>query len=217
MLSAACLLFLLAGSSEARHELDQVVRGLEAHYNRLETLKVQFVQLYQAAGRAPAREEAGTLYLKRPGRMRWEYARPETKLFVSDGKTAYFYVPEDRQVTRIRAAQSADLRIPLRFLLGRLHLRRAFGPVEMARDFAPLDPGNHVLRLGPRDPQDRFRDLLAEVDQQSRIRRLVVFEGDGSRSEFRLSGEEPNARLEAGLFRFAVPEGVEVVDERSER
>ena len=226
---AALLLLLLAGppaaSREPANDLDQVVRGLESHYNRLQTLKVQFVQLYRAAPQAPIREEAGILYLKKPNRMRWEYTRPETKLFVSDGKTVYFYVPEDGQVTRMPAAESADLRAPLRFLLGRLNLRRAFGRVEWARDFAPFDPGNPVLRLWPKaetgHPEERgadsFRELLVEVDQQSRIRRLVIYEGDGARTEFRLSGEQQNPRLDARLFRFSIPPGVEVVDERSER
>ena len=214
---AACFLLVLAAPPATWNELDQVVRRLEARYNRLETLKAQFVQLYRAAERAPIREEAGIVYFKRPGRMRWEYTRPEIKLFVSDGKTVYFYVPEDRQVTRMPAAESADLRAPLRFLLGRLHLRRSFGRVEWAKDFAPLDPGNPVLRLLPKGSEERFRELLVEVDQQSRIRRLVVYEGDGSRTEFRLSSEEGNPHLDLGLFRFAVPPGVEVVDERSDR
>src|SRR5258706_14987722 len=86
--------------------LDQVIRALETRYNRLETLKANFTQLYREDDRAAPREEAGLVYLKKPGRMRWEYTRPEVKLFVSDGKIFYFYVPADRQVTRMPAAES---------------------------------------------------------------------------------------------------------------
>ncbi len=191
---------------------------MEARYNHIETLKAQFVELYRTAETASDREEAGTLYLKKPGRMRWEYTRPEVKLFVSDGKEVYFYVPADRQVTRMSAAESVDLRAPMRFLLGRLNLKREFARLEWARDFAPLDPGNPVLRLWPKkQDEERFRQLLVEVDPWSRIRRLVVYAVDGSRTEFRLGGEQENLPLDARLFQFSIPPGVEVVDERSER
>lgn len=211
---APCLLFLLL-ALPAPDQLENIVRRLEEHYNRLETLKASFVQLYRAEERAAVREEAGTVYLKKPGRMRWEYTRPEVKLFISDGKMVYLYAPEDRQVTRMPARESADVRTPLRFLLGRMNLKRSFGRIEMVQDFAPLDPGNSVLRLLPKSQGERFKELRVEVDQQSRIRRLVIYDQDGSRNDFRLTGEEANPRLDPALFRFVIPPGVEVVDEHA--
>ena len=177
------------------------------------SLKASFVQIYRDGDRAQAREEAGVVYLKKPGRMRWEYTRPENKLFVSDGKIVYFYAPEDRQVTRMPAADSEDVRTPLRFLLGKLNLKRSFRVVELARDQAPLDPGNPVLHLLPKSAQERFREMYLEVDQQYRFRRLIIYETGGACSEFRFTGEEANPRLDPGLFRFVIPPGVEVVDE----
>jgi len=195
--------------------LDQTIRALETRYNRLETLKSNFTQIYREDERAAPREESGVVYLKKPGRMRWEYTRPEVKLFVSDGKNVYFYVPADRQVTRMPAAESDDVRTPLRFLLGKLNLKRSFRQVEMARDMAPLDPGNPVLHLLPKSRDERFREMYLEVDQQYRIRRLVIFETNGTKSEFHFFGEESNPRLDQALFRFTVPPGVEVIDERT--
>ncbi len=193
--------------------MDEVVRALESHYNRLETLKTDFVQIYRSDERAAPRQEMGTLYLKKPGKMRWEYTRPEVKLFLSDGRTVFFYVPDDRQVTRVPVKESADLRTPLRFLLGRMNLKREFR-IEPAQDAAPLDPGNLVLRLLPKGAGERFRELLLEVDGRERIRRVKIFETDGAITEFRLSGEVPNPPLANALFRFQVPPDVEVIDER---
>jgi outer membrane lipoprotein carrier protein len=214
MISA--FLFLLSASGAG--PLDAAIRRLEDHYNRLNTLKASFVQIYREDARSPAREEAGVIYLRKPGKMRWEYARPDQKLFLSDGKTVYFYVPSDKQVTRMPVDEAADARLPLRFLLGKLNIRRTFGRVELPADAAPLDPGNTVLRLYPKQRkgvEEMFQELLLEIDQRDRIRRLVVYETGGARSEFRLTGEEPNPRLDQGLFRFDIPPGVEVVDERS--
>jgi outer membrane lipoprotein carrier protein len=203
------LLALLAPPS-----IEEVVHALEAHYNRLQSLKAEFLQVYRSDAQAPPRQEYGTLFLKKPGKMRWEYARPEVKLFVSDGKTVYFYVPEDRQATRMPVKQSTDLRLPLRFLLGRMDLKREFR-IEAARDVAPLDPGNALLTLIPKRPDDRVREILIEVDRQDRIRRVRISETDGTVTEFRLSGEVENPPLENSMFQFHPPPGIEVVEEKS--
>ncbi len=197
--------------------VDAVVARLEQHYNRLETLQALFTQIYRADEGSAPREESGTVYLKKPGRMRWEYKRPENKLFISDGKMVYFYAPADKQVTRMPVKESSDLRTPLRFLLGKMNLKRIFERIEIATDMAPLDPGNDVLRALPKPQGENFRQMYLEVDRQDRLRRLVIFESDGARSEFRLAGELGNPPLDGGLFKFVIPPGVEVVDERPER
>src|SRR5258708_7528371 len=194
--------------------LDALIVRLEAHYNHLESLRAEFVQQYRADDRAPVRAESGTVSLRKPGKMRWDYAKPEPKQFLCDGKDAYFYAPADHQATRFSVKDSSDARIPLRFLLGKLNLRRIFAQIETATDLAPIDPGDAVLRLSPKKGET-FRNVYLEIDAQSRIRRLVIDDGDGSRSDFRLSAEEPNPRLDSDLFHFTAPPGVEIVDERS--
>jgi outer membrane lipoprotein carrier protein len=206
------LLFGLSAAPPA----EQVVRALESHYNRLQCLKAQFIQIYRSSPQAPPRQEYGTLYLKKPGKMRWEYASPEVKLFVSDGRTVYFYVPEDQQATRMPVKESGDLRLPLRFLLGRMNLKREFH-VELAGDVAPLDSGNPVLRLTPRRSDDRVRELLLEADARDRIRRVRITETDGAVTEFQLSAETPSPPLDDAMFRFRPPPGVEVVEETGRR
>lgn len=202
---------MLALPLAAQTDVNRVVKDVERRYNSMQGLKATFVQVYRTDERAPARQETGTLYLKKPGKMRWEYERPEVKLFVVDGKRVFFYVPEDRQVTRMPVKESADLRTPLRFLLGRMNLKREFR-IEAATDVAPLDPGNPVLQLTPKRKDERFTELILEVDPWNRIRRLRITETDGTITEFRLSGEIPNPRLDNAMFKFEPPPGVEVVE-----
>ncbi len=196
--------------------IDALIQRLEDHYNHLDSLRAVFVQQYRADLAGPVREESGIVMLRKPGKMRWEYSRPEQKLFLTDGKDAYFYAPADKQATRFSVKDSSDARVPLRFLLGKLNLRRIFATIEMATDLAPIDPGDAVLKLFPKKGET-FRDVFIEIDAQSRIRCLVIDEGDGSRSDFRLSAEEANPRLDNALFHFTVPPGVEIIDERSGR
>src|SRR6266852_3814184 len=90
-----------------------VAAAVDAHYNHLRTLQTEFTEVYRGSG--IERTESGTLWLKKPGKMRWEYRSPREKLFVSDGKTAWFYVPEDRQARKTAAKKLDDIRSPLAF------------------------------------------------------------------------------------------------------
>src|SRR5437899_12633161 len=90
---------------------------VDTHYNHLRSLEAEFTEVYRGSGME--RTETGTLWLKKPGKMRWEYRSPREKLFVSDGKDAWFYVPEDQQARRQAAKKLDDARSPLAFLLGK--------------------------------------------------------------------------------------------------
>jgi len=101
------VLFLFPPTS--RKEAGEIASRMEARYRGAKTLKASFLERYVENG-AVLRTEAGTAYFRRPRKMRWEYERPEKDLFLVDGKTAWFYVPADRTVTRAPVKQSEDLR-----------------------------------------------------------------------------------------------------------
>ncbi len=95
---AALAVCLFASGQQADLSVDRVAEGVDRHYNNLNSLRSQFTETYRGAG--VTRTESGTLWLRRPGKMRWEYTGPKEKIFVSDGKTAYFYVPGERQARK---------------------------------------------------------------------------------------------------------------------
>ena len=96
------LLLLSVAFASPATELDQLLAGLQAKYLRLTTLTAEFTQIYHAPGER-TRRESGNLQLKKPGKMRWDYTTPEAKLYVSDGKTIYEYIPAERTATRTSA------------------------------------------------------------------------------------------------------------------
>src|SRR5437879_277494 len=155
-------------------------------------------------------QESGHLYLMRPRMMRWEYKNPEDKLFISDGKTVYFYVPADRQVNKEAVKQSFDDRVPLMFLLGQSNLRNEFTRFELL-NAKPFFEGTKVVRMYPKRKTD-FQEIRMEVDPADYlIRHLLLTHSDGSRSEFIFSNIRINTGLQASIFDFKVPPGVEVV------
>ena len=101
-------------------DVKALAAAVDAHYNHLYSLQAEFTELYRGSGME--RTESGTLWLKKPGKMRWEYRSPKDKLFVSNGKDAWFYVPDDRQARKTAAKKLEDVRSPLAFMLGKTKL-----------------------------------------------------------------------------------------------
>lgn len=194
----------------AQTDVHKIADRVDDHYNHVETLQVDFTELYHGAG--INRAESGTLQLKKPGRMRWDYREPRPKLFISDGKTAWFYVPGEQQVRKAPMKKLDDLRSPLRYLLGKTKLDKEFDALSLAPDVRPMEAGDIVLRGVPKSMADRVNQVLLEITPDSRIRRIVIEEGDGSTTEFQFSNEKANVALADAKFRFSPPPGVEMVD-----
>jgi len=189
-------------------DLNALVDGLQRKYSRIQGLEADFVQAYYGAdGRAI--HESGRLLLKRPGKARWEYASPERKLFVSDGRNVFFYVYGEKNATRSPIKETADPQIPFLFLLGRGNLRRDFSRIEIATGESAIGAGNQMLRLYPKRAPEGFKQLLVEVSPATfEVRRIVIFERSGARMDFLLSNVRENYVAPESQFQFAPPEGV---------
>src|SRR6266481_4380892 len=199
----------LSATAPQEKGLSDLVEGVERSFAHMKDFSSDFIQIFQDPLNRK-RQESGHLYLMRPRMMRWEYQNPEEKLFVSDGKTVYFYVPADRQVTKEAVKQSFDDRIPLMFLLGQSNLRNEFTRFELLNT-KPFFEGTKVVRMYPKRKTD-FQEILMEVDPADYlIRRLVLAHMDGSRSEFLFSAIRTNTGLRSSMFDFKLPPGVEVV------
>lgn len=190
-------------------EASNVAAAVDRKYTALNSLKADFTQTYSGAGRV--RKESGTLWLRQPGKMRWDYHAPQEKVLVADGKTAYFYVPGEKQARRAPLKKLDDVRSPLRFLLGKARLAKELDRLEIVSGESPLHPGNTLLRGVPKRLADRVDHVLIEVNPQNQIERLVIAEVDGATTEFQFTSIVENPTTPANAFRFDVPKGVEVV------
>jgi outer membrane lipoprotein carrier protein len=211
---AGCFSLLLAllPAIAANPTLDvhAIAQAVDNRYNHLQTLQAEFTETYRGAG--IERTESGSLWLKKPGKMRWEYRSPKEKLFLSDGKDAWFYLPGDRQVRRSSVKKLDDLRSPLGFLLGKTRLEKELDGLSLASDVAPLTPGNTVLRGVPKTMADRINEVVLEVTPDYHIARIQFEEADESVTEYRFSEQRENAAIADQRFRFSPPPGVEIVD-----
>jgi outer membrane lipoprotein carrier protein len=191
---------------------DAYVQQFEASYHDVRSLRADFTQTLTSGGRT--RIEAGRVAFERGGLMRWDYQRPAPKLFVSDGKLASLYIPDERQLTRTPLKASEDFRVPFELLLSRLNLRRVFARVELADGAFEHHPANHVLRGFPKKEfAEDYTDVLMELDPNFDVRKLVVNYPDHSRMEFQFDHFDRNPALPQSLFHFTPPAGTEVIDQ----
>jgi outer membrane lipoprotein carrier protein len=214
-LGAALLLILFSLPVAALENIHSFAQAIDEHYNRLRTLEAHFTEIYQGSGME--RSESGTLWLekgglKKPGKMRWEYRSPKAKLFVSDGKNAWFYVPDDRQARRTDARKLDDVRSPLAFLLGKTQLEKELQGLSFAPDLTPMTTGDAVLRGVPQSLSDQVSEIQLEVNPEHVIVRIVIDDVDGSTTEYRFSDQKENVAVPTGWFEFKPPSGTETVE-----
>ena len=201
-----CLCLATGWALAAGTDTTALLKTIENRYNRARTVQVLFVQTYTAQNR-PQRKESGELFLRKPGRMRWQYTSPKGKLFVSDGKEIYLYTPSSNRVEKMKAKESDDMRTPLGFLLGKLDFWRDF------QKFISRPEGPDIrITAEPKSDRAPYSEVEFVVTPAAVIRSLKITGQDRSIMEFRFSNEKLNPPLAENLFKFVPPPGAEVVN-----
>jgi outer membrane lipoprotein carrier protein len=209
MVLLAVLCLGLGGAAAKDVSVDELVERLQVAHAGLDTLQAEFTQSLNSLALAAPQRESGTLYLRRPDQVRWEYVQPEEKLAVVDGERTWLYVPAEGQVFMGSLAEM-ESGGALGLLLGeRLDLRREFR-VELVLDDAGK-PLADALGLTPREPSEEFERVEVLLGRDGLPRRIVVHGALGDVMEYRLNKIRTGMALDESLFRFRPPEGVDVV------
>jgi len=206
LLSVAALPALLGAQTE--RSADAVARGLQARYRGVQDFSADFVQTYRGGVLKTQSNQRGTIAVKKPGKIRWIYTRPERKELVSDGKKVYWYVPEDKQVTVSEVRPDDEAATPLLFLSGKGDIARDFTPslVKAATDDLL------ALKLVPRRGEPEYEYLVVALDPGSlQLRALTTRDRQGGESTLTLTNMKENRRLSDKDFVFTLPRGVNVV------
>jgi outer membrane lipoprotein carrier protein len=206
--AVVCLVPWARAQNAHAQDIQKLARAVDDHYNHLRSLQAEFTETYRGDG--ADRIESGTLWLKKPRKMRWEYRSPKEKLFVSDGQTMWSYFPAERQLRKTTLRKLDDLRSPLAFLLGKTKLENDLRGLSKVVDQSPLGAGNILLRGVPQAMA--ASEVLLEITPSDQIVRIVLVEADGATAEFRFAGWKENPDLNDGRFQFTPPPGVETVE-----
>jgi outer membrane lipoprotein carrier protein len=207
---AVCWL-VIQTAAHALPNVHTVAQQVDEHYNQLRSFQADFTEIFQGSG--IQREETGTLWLKKPGKMRWEYRSPEEKLFLADGKMTWLYLPAERQARKSPLKNLEDVRSPLAFLLGKTKLEKELKALSFAPDLQAWKAEDVMLRGVPRGLEDRIEQVILEITPDHRIARILIDGVDDSVTEYRFSNQKENVEVSEKQFRFAAPAGTEVIED----
>jgi outer membrane lipoprotein carrier protein len=186
-------------------DVPKLLAGIENRYNHIQTLQVAFTENWTQNGRK--RLGSGTLVLRKPGKMRWEYAMPSGVLFISDGEFIYSYYPDQHRAEKIKMKSVEDMRAPLAFLLGRLNFHDDFSAFRSSPQGAQV-----FLTAIPKSNKMPYTEVSFLTGADFVIHRLIVKEQDSSVLEYSFDGEKTNLPVPDSMFKFTPPPGVEFVD-----
>jgi outer membrane lipoprotein carrier protein len=194
-----------------------LAQALQRRYDTIRDFSADFVHTYRGGVLRKEIVERGHLLVKKPGRMRWDYAAPDEKLFVSDGVKLYSYIPRDKQVFVGSVPPDDQATTPTMFLTGKGNLVRDFSGSLV--DPAPgMPPGTRALKLVPKTPQRDYDWLILEIAPQTlELRGLVTVDAQGGQSTFSFTNLKENTGLSDKEFTFKMPRGVDVVTDAPSR
>lgn len=187
----------------------ELAQKVQRFYEKTSDYSADFQQVYRYQGSARRQVSSGTMQVKKPGLMRWDYDKPYPKHFVLDGKALYLYDPEDKQVTVNRDFTTDQLSAAVTFLWGRGKLTDEFD-VALA---AASPTGDAVLELTPKKPQSGFTKLLFHVDAATgQVKTSIVVDSQGNENRIDFANVKTNTGIPASRFEFKIPKGAKVTE-----
>ena len=192
-------------------DASELAAAVQRYYDGAKDLHARFEQTLTTA-MGGKKKAAGEIWLRKPGRMRWDYSKPEKKLMVADGQTLWVYEPEDEQAFKSEL-KSSNLPDSVAFLLGEGKLKDQFDvTIEQAPPAGLAQPGEQVLRLVPKHATSAYKSLLFVVEPRSgTVNGTVVFDQQGGESRLRFTNIESNKGVDDGKFKFTPPAGTRII------
>jgi len=200
-----------AQAKPARLDLSAVVARVQNRYDQAKDFQARFTQKYsrQVMGRVTV--SAGQVHFKKPGRMRWDYDKPEARMFLSNGQVLWLYEPEEKQAFK-QDLKTSQLPAALAFLMGKGRIADEF-EVTWSNDTRLGRPEDYRLSLRPKQPQSTYKSIVFVVDAGDfSVRESVLTDQQGNVNHFAFSDLKMNAKVSDEVFRWSPPAGVRVVD-----
>jgi len=199
-----------APSSDAL-DLPTVLDRMQKRYDQAKDFHARFSQNYSRAVMGRATVSTGTITFKKPGRMRWDYDKPEPRMFLSNGQVLWLYEPTEKQAFK-QDLKTSQLPAALAFLMGKGKLTDEF-QVSFAKDAKQGRPGDYRLSLSPKQPQSTYKSILFIIDpKEFLVRESVLVDSQGNSNHFTFDDLKVNDKVADAVFKWTPPAGVRVVD-----
>jgi len=210
LLWVVSLLALVASGGSARGETEGWLQRLQDRLDSLQSFRATFVQEYEPRAFSRRQRESGTVHFQKPGKMRWDYDFPETKLALSDGQRVWIYYPREHRADVELLARLGDSAPAVQILMGRWRLRERFRLQSLERHESEV-----TLNLVPREQEAAVRAVRITVREPDlALRVLEAEEPGGNLLRYRFEDWQEGIEISADLFRFTPPPGTRVQEVR---
>ena len=184
-----------------------VTAEVQKRYDGAADFRARFTQTLTSAALGRKTNSSGEVTFKKPGRMRWDYEKPDKSSYVTDGGVLWLYEPDDKQAFK-QDLKSSQLPAALSFLTGKGKLATEF---DIA--FAGKTGPDYVLSLSPKTPQAQVKTILFTVDPRTfDVRESEITDAQGNVNHMSVSVIRVNTRVPDSLFHFTPPPGTRVID-----
>jgi outer membrane lipoprotein carrier protein len=205
-LTVLILLLTAPSFSVARADsIDEITAKVQKAYASLKDYQAGFIQ--EISGGSGPKGGSGTIYIKVPDKMRWDYIEPTSKQLISDGNTMWMYLPEEKQVYVQPLDTTASAKIPLLMLTGKIDFKKEYNASLLD------DQGEtHRIQLKPKKSGTGFDNAILLIEKSSmRIVRFEMTDLYGNKTTVILKDPKMNQGLKDGFFKYEDKPGVEVI------
>ena len=211
VLSFGCA-WLFAGVASAATPQAALLQ-VQQQYRQVKSLSADFTQGYKNQLTGHERQESGKLWVSAKGQIRWQYLKPVVKDFIFDGEKAYFYEPDNAQVTILDQFKQSKLATVMQLLWGQGDMQAHFLPTWcVAASCAGYGKGQEVLKLTPLKPLANVEYVLVVLQKgQPHIDKTILVDALGNETSYVFSHQKRNLKLASALFDFKIPKGVSVL------
>jgi outer membrane lipoprotein carrier protein len=207
LMAVGLCVFVLAPTTQGQTP-DSLARALQKRYQGIRDFTADFVQVSRGGVLRTQTRDEGKVSIKKPGRMRWTYVKPEKKEFVSDGAKVYSYLPLDQRVIVSPVPPENEATTPALFLAGNGDIVRDFTSAAAE----PAVPGTVAIKLTPRKNDPEFEYLVVSMDPKTlQIRALSTLDRQGGQSTLTFTNLKENTGISDKDFAFRIPRGVDVI------
>lgn len=204
------ILLLLGALPGSAFALDAVaiVDTIQKQYDTTDTFQARFIQKSYLKVLGQSQKAEGFVSIKKPGKMKWDYKAPDRQILVSNDQGLWLYLPDEKQVTKMKVQSIYSSNTPALFLAGRGKLAESFTTGKVTEE-----RGLYVVEMIPRDKAQNLSKMVLLANKKNyQIVGSRVYDNLGNKTEMLFSDIRANPNLEEKLFRFEVPKGVELID-----
>ncbi|NPA39637.1 MAG: outer membrane lipoprotein carrier protein LolA [Thermodesulfobacteria bacterium] len=189
-------------------KISQILNQIQRFYESINSLEADFIQkTYFFNGKVKVYE--GKLWLKKPGKFRWEYLKPERFLIVSSGKFIYIYYPEEKQAFVYKTTRAISSQMVIGFMNGKGNIKK-----DLKLDsFKVIKRHWWMISFVPAHPDPQIEKIILIADLKTgEVKRFFVINSAGQKVEVTFKNVKYNVKIRDSLFTIHLPKDAELIN-----